>query len=147
MLAMRIGERVNIMAEGGRIEGPEARDYKYGMTLAPCIQLGSYNCPWQHEEEMLGWYVQATMRAMSALPGCVRMRKLSSVAGWAKHAVIYEFISLEARNEKFITHQKNRSAEAKAWAARITKPLIHAPGSSTLACRIWPAVSNRQTRL
>src|SRR3990170_3597383 len=34
MLAMRIGERVNIMAEAGRVEGPAARDYKGGMGLA-----------------------------------------------------------------------------------------------------------------
>jgi len=56
MLAMRIGERVNIMAEAARVDGPEARGYRAGMAPAPCIQLGSFNCAWKDEEEMLAWY-------------------------------------------------------------------------------------------
>jgi len=39
------------------------------------------------------------MPALSKLPGCVGMRKMVSVTGWAKHGVIYEFASLDARNE------------------------------------------------
>src|ERR1044072_8872792 len=46
MLAMRTGERVNIMAEAGRVNGLAFDSYKDGMALAPCIQLGSYNCRW-----------------------------------------------------------------------------------------------------
>ena len=140
MLAMRIGERVNIMTEAGRVEGPEARDYKGGMALAPCIQLGSYNCPWQQEEEMLAFYARWRMPAMGRTPGCIRIRKLASVVGWAKHAILYEFVSLAARNQHFIGHEDGHP-EMKAWGDRVTKTLIHAPGSSSLACRIWPAVS------
>ena len=140
MLAMRIGERVNIMTEAGRVEGPEARDYKGGMALAPCIQLGSYNCPWQQEEEMLAFYARWRMPAMGRTPGCVRIRKLASVVGWAKHGILYEFVSLAARNQHFIGHEDGHPG-MKAWGDRVTKTLIHAPGSSSLACRIWPAVS------
>ncbi len=141
MLSLRTGERMNLTAEGARVEGPEAKNYDGGMSLAPCIQIGSYNCPWQHEEDVWDWYVQGTMRGLHTLPGCVRMRKLASVAGWAKHVVIYEFISLEARNQIFVTHQNNRSPGAMAWAARTTKPLVHAPGGSSVARRIWPTCS------
>jgi ribosome modulation factor len=141
MLAMRIGERVNVMVEAARIEGPQAKQYQAGMALAPCIQLGSFNCPYQHEEEMLAWYAQWRMPKMRTTPGCIRTRKLASVSGWAKHAVLYEFTSLEARNQHFIAHE-DRDPEMKAWSDRMVQKLVHAPGSSTLACRSWPAVSN-----
>ena len=139
MLAMRIGERMNIMAEAGRVEGPEAKTYQDGMTLAPCIQVGNYNCAWQDEEEMLAFYCEWRMPAMGRTPGCVRIRKLASVSGWAKHGVIYEFASLEARNQHFIGHEDGHP-DMKAWGDKVTKKLVHAPGSSSLACRIWPTV-------
>jgi hypothetical protein len=51
MLAMRIGERVNLLTETGRCEGRGRASYKEGPLSAPCIQIGSYNCPFQYEEE------------------------------------------------------------------------------------------------
>ncbi|MEO9653162.1 MAG: hypothetical protein ABJE99_17510 [Roseobacter sp.] len=35
------------------------------------------------------------------MPGCNQVRKFVAVAGWAKHAVMYEFISAEARLQQF----------------------------------------------
>ncbi|HKA46488.1 MAG TPA: hypothetical protein VKF40_31125 [Burkholderiales bacterium] len=139
MLALRSGERMNIFVEAGRVEGPEAKDYREGMLLAPCIQVGAYNCPWQDEEEMLAFYSQWRMPAMGRTTGCVRIRKLASVAGWAKHGILYEFISLEARNQHFIGHE-DAHPDMKAWGDKVTKRLTHAPGSSTLATRLWPAI-------
>lgn len=141
MLAMRTGERVNIMVEAARVNGPEAKEYSSGMALAPCIQLGNFNCAYEHEEEMLAWYAQWRMPAMGRLPGCIRTRRLASVSGWAKHAILYEFASLEARNRYFLTHE-DRHPEMKAWSEKMVRRLTHAPGSASLACRIWPAVSN-----
>ncbi len=141
MLAMRIGERVNVMVEAARVEGPQAAQYQAGMALAPCIQIGSFNCPYQHEEEMLAWYAQWRMPKMRTTSGCIRTRKLASVAGWAKHAVLYEFTSLEARNQHFIAHE-DQDPGMKAWSDRIVQKLVHAPGSSTLACRLWPVVAD-----
>ena len=141
MLAMRIGERVNIMAEAARVEGPEAKEYRDGMALGPCIQLGSFNCAYQDEEEMLAWYAQWRMPAMTTLPGCIRTRKLASVSGWAKHAILYEFVSVDLRNRYYPAHE-SRHPEMKAWSSRMVMKLAHAPGSSNLARRIWPAVSN-----
>ena len=139
MLAMRIGERVNIMAEAARVEGPEAKAYKAGMAPAPCIQLGSFNCAWKDEEEMLAWYAQWRMPAMVTLPGVIRTRKLASVAGWAKHAVLYEWVTQEARDKNFTTHEDGHP-EMKAWSDRVVPTLIHAPGSANLANRIWPPI-------
>src|SRR3990172_12245614 len=135
ILATRIGERVNIMAEYGRGEGPEGKTYQAGMMLANCIQLGTYNTAWQNEEELLAYYKQGRLPHMSVMPGCVRTRKLVSVAGWAKHGVLYEFTSLEARNQNFVGHG---DARMKAWSERMVPRLTHAPGSANLALRIWP---------
>ncbi len=140
MLAMRIGERVNIMAEAARVEGPEAKQYKEGMTLAPWIQLGSFQCAYQDEEDALSWYARWRMPAMSKLPGCVRTRKLASVAGWAKHAILYEFTSLAARNHFLRTHEDGDAN--REWTDKVVRSLVHAPGSANVACRLWPAVPN-----
>jgi hypothetical protein len=140
MLSLRIGERVNIMAEAARVEGPDAEHYADGMALAPCIQLGTFNCSYLHEEEMLAWYAQWRMPAMRKMPGCIRVRRLASVAGWAKHGVLYEFSSLQARNQHFVAHEDQDPAMMK-WSDQIVQKLVHAPGSSALACRTWPAIS------
>jgi hypothetical protein len=139
MLALRANERVNVMAEVGRVTGPEAKAYADGVRGTPCIQLGSFNCAVEDEEEMLAWYAQSRMPAMATLPGCVRTRKLASVAGWAKHAIFYEYTSLEARNKSYLTMEDGKP-EAKAWSDRMVPKLIHAPGSANLATRIWPAI-------
>lgn len=140
MLAMRSGERVNIMCEAARLDGPDAGLYVPGTGLAPCIQLGSFNCDWRDEEEMLAWYAKWRMPALGQVAGVVRTRKLASVAGWAKHAILYEWTSLEARNRGYLTHE-DHDPEMKAWSDRMVKKLVHAPGSANLACRIWPPVA------
>jgi hypothetical protein len=139
LLEMRVGERVNLMTEAARVEGPAAKSYRDSMALAPCIQLGNFNCRWQDEEEMLAWYTQWRMPATQRLPGLVRTRRFASVAGWSKHIVLYEWLSLEERNRHFLSHEDN-DPEMKAWSDRVVKTLTHAPGSSSVACRLWPAV-------
>ena len=140
MLALRRGERLNIMVEAARVEGPEAKHYQDGMALAPCIQIGTYNCDYRNEEDMLSWYAQWRMAVMARLPGCIRTRRLASVVGWAKHAILYEFASLEARNQHFVTHEDGH-ADMLAWGDRVVSTLTHAPGSPNLARRLWPAVA------
>lgn len=141
MLAGRIGERVNIMVEAARVEGPSAKTYTGGARPGPCIQIGSYNCELSAEEEMLAWYTQWRMAAMRTLPGCIRTRKLASVAGWAKHGIIYEFDSVEIRNRHYPLHEASRP-DMKAWTKRMVLELSHAPGSANLAERIWPPAAD-----
>ncbi len=90
---------------------------------------------------MLAWYAPWRLPAMRTLPGCIRTRRLASVSGWAKHGVLYEFTSLAARNEHFVKHEDQRP-DMKAWLDKLVRRLVHAPGSSTLATRCWPVVSN-----
>ena len=134
MLAMRIGERTNIMLEEARVHGPEKPDR--GIAPTPCIQLGSFNSgSLEEEDEMLTWYARWRLPSMQNVPGCVRVRKLVSVSGWAKHACFYEFTSLEARNEHFV-HYERSNPEMETWSKQVVKNTIHAPGSANVARRI-----------
>lgn len=136
MLAMRIGERMNVMIEEARVYGPEAKQPGTGMAPAPCIQLGSFNSGSVGEEdEMLTWYAQWRLPSLQTLPGCVRVRKLVSVSGWAKHACFYEFTSLEARNNNFV-HYESSNPEMEAWSKKVVRNTVHAPGSANVARRI-----------
>lgn len=134
MLAMRTGARTNVFAEAARVTGPAAKDYKDGMTLAPCIQFGTYNIDYQKEIEIVEWYAQLQMPTLAATAGCVRTRKLASVFGWAKMGILYEFSSVDLRNEHF---SGGRGAPHKWQSA--SGALVHAPGSPNVARRIWPA--------
>lgn len=137
MLAMRQGVRSAIFVEQARVEGPEAPRF---VEPAPCIQLGSYNAgSYQEEDELADWYAQWYLASCANVPGCVRARKYVSVSGWAKHAVLFEFESFDARNNAFLKREAAHPERA-AWTDRVVRRLIHAPGSPAVARRIWPAV-------
>ena len=141
MLAMRIGERSNVMALEGMAYGPEAKAAGDDMTFMPGMQMGSFNAgAIEDEDELMDWYATWRLPCMEKLPGCVRIRKLVSVSGWAKHAVFYEFVSVDARNQKFVDHE-SFNPEQEAWTDKVVRKLVHAPGSPNVARRIWPASS------
>ena len=139
MLALRQGQYVNVMVEAARVSGLDEKNSVEGMLLGPCIQFGNFNCDWRDEQDILAWYANWRMPAMCDLPGVIRARRLSSIAGWAKHGVLYEFSSLALRNEHFLGHEDARP-DAKAYSDRMVEKLVHAPASSTLALRLWPPV-------
>ena len=132
------------MVEAARVVGPAAEHYAQGMQPGPCIQFGNFNSDWQNEQDMLAWYAGWRMPAMRECPGVIRVRRLCSIAGWAKHGVFYEFESLAARNEFFLGHE-DADAQIKAWSDRMVSKLTHAPASSTLALRIWPPAGGAAT--
>jgi hypothetical protein len=134
LLALRMGEAVNIMVEQARIDGADAARREAAAALSPCIQLGSFIH--DNEEELLEWYAQWRMPSMTTLPGCVGVRKLVSVCGWAKHAILHEFFSLEARNENFVDHERKRHPDKAAWSEAVTGQVIHYPGSPNVARRL-----------
>ena len=140
MRALRLGERVNIFTEEARALGPDARRREGRYTLAPGIQIGNFNSgSWLDEDELLSWYAHLRLPNFANLPGGICIRKMASVSGWAKHGVLYEFTSLEARAENFRAHEaadKKRSA----WTHEVVSRLVHAPGSPAVAQRIWPPV-------
>jgi hypothetical protein len=138
MLAMRTGERVNIATETGRCDGVAEAAYKEGMTSAPCIQIGSFNCPVEFEEEMHAGYVAARLPAQCATGSCVRTRKLNSVAGWAKHLILYEYTSLDGFNRDY--EAANATSPLGVGGHSVVPLLVHAPSGPNSALRLWPPV-------
>ena len=139
MLAIRIGERSNVMTVERQVLGPDANQ-RDDMAFGAGIQIGSFNSgSYEDEDELADWYAQWRLPCMERLPGCTRVRKLVSISGWAKHAILYEFTSLEAHHEKFHDHEKD-NPEMDAWSERVVNKLVHAPGSPNVARRIWPPV-------
>jgi len=138
MLAMRSGERTSIFIDVARVEGPAANQREGEIVLSPCIQLGSFGSGTADEEEILEFYAQGRMPDMARLPGCVRMRKLISVAGWARHGCLYEFSSIEG-SRKFHGHEKG-DPKMEAWTDNLIRKFVHAPCTPTVALRIWPPV-------
>ena len=138
-LAMRRGTRVNLMLEEARVHGPAARMHEPELIPSPCIQLGSFNAAsYTNEDEIARWYAQWRLPSMESVPGCVRVRTLVSIAGWAKHACLYEFASLESRNAHFVHYERGRP-DMETWSKNVVKDLVHAPGSPNVAQRIWLA--------
>ena len=138
MLAMRSGERMNLFTEACRRDGRALSTYKEGMTGAPCIQVGSFDCDLEFEEEMHAGYVLERLPKMCATPSCVRTRKLNSVAGWAKHGIVYEFASKEGFDRDYAPAVANSPLGLNGHS---TVPnLTHAPNGPNSALRIWPPV-------
>ncbi len=137
MLAMRTGERMNLFTETGRKEGRAFGAYKEGMLGTPCIQVGSFDCNLEFEEEMHAGYVLQRMPKMCATPSCVRVRKLNSVAGWAKHGIIYEFASKEGFDRDFSPAVANSPLGLNGHS--VVPELVHAPNGPNSALRIWPS--------
>jgi hypothetical protein len=138
MVAMRTGERTNLFTEACRREGRALATYKEGATGAPCIQVGSFDCELEYEEQMHAGYVLQRMPKMCATPSCVRTRKLNSVAGWAKHGIIYEFASKEGFDRDYAPAVANSPLGLNGYS--VVPNLIHAPNGPNSALRIWPPV-------
>jgi hypothetical protein len=141
MLAKRRGVRTAIFSEEYRVSGPAAGARPAGTTPGPAIQMGSFRVRSIEEEFDLGcWYAQYRLPHMAQMPGSIASRKLICVAGWAKHAVMYEFTSLEARLANFEEPHESHALDPKEWTGRIVRYTVHAPGSPTVGVRIWPPV-------
>ena len=140
MLAMRIGERLNIFTEEARVDGPHAKEREGPYTPAQCIQFGSFNsgAP-EDEDELLAWYADYRLPAMARIPSSMGMRKYASVSGWAKHGVMYEFTSLEGREKNFRAHEA-KDKETAEWTEKVIAKLVHAPASPNVAVRIYPPI-------
>ena len=98
--------------------------------------MGSFNMTSPETEIGLGqWYEQLRYPVFSRTASCARMRKLLSVAGWAKHAVLYEFSSNEARAKNM-----EGGGTPNPWAEKIIAETLHSPGSPVIGFRKWPKV-------
>jgi hypothetical protein len=138
MLSMRAGERVNIFTETCRRDGRALAAYKEGLIGAPYIQVGSFDCDLEFEEEMHAGYVLERLPKMCATPSCIRTRKLSSASGWAKHGIIYEFASKEGFDRDYAPAVANSPLGLNGHS--VVPNLTHAPNGPNSAIRMWPPV-------
>jgi hypothetical protein len=129
-----------IFAEEARVDGPDVKRRGPGITPGPFVQMGNFNAnDYRIEDEIGAWYAQHRLPFMAAMPGCIGARKLLATAGWGKHSVLYEYVSLEAREERFVPHEE-KVHDGESWTARILPQLVHAPCSPAVGRRIWPRI-------
>ena len=140
MLAMRANERVTIMIEENRVDGPEAANREGPMVPGASLQLGNFCAnSVAAEDELLSWFGDWRLDALKNLPGIIGARTLVGTVGWARHGCMYEFISEAARVENY-PKIRDLYPDAAHWTERFTRNLIHAVGSPMVANRIWPPV-------
>lgn len=132
----------NVFMEHARVTGPALHELDDISTPAPAIQMGSFRIATPEAEFDLGeWYARERLPGMAAMPACIRTRRLVSVAGWAKHGILYEFNSLQGRLEQFETPHETRALDRNQWIGKVVSTTIHTPGSPVIGPRIWPPVA------
>jgi hypothetical protein len=137
MLAKRQGERQCVLTEEIRVHGPDRGPAGDTMPPGPYIQLGSFNCPRESEDQLLAWYADFRLPAVQSVREFIGARKLVATAGWVKHVIMYEFTSRDAR-ERVQAAVEERYPDGIAWTKQFIPALTHAPRSPVLAGRIWP---------
>lgn len=141
MLALQLGQRSALLAEVHRLSGPDGEMGTIGGPPGPYIQMGSFCMSNLDKDWELGkWYAQHRLPYMAQMPGCIATRKYVGVAGWAKHAVMYEFTSAEARLQQFEVKHETHDLNSDAWHTKVLPFTRHAPGSPTIGPRLWPPV-------
>ena len=140
MFAKRIGTRTVVTTEQARVDGPEIRQRAPATTPGPFIQLGHFRVRSVEEEfDLSAWYADYRLPTIAAMPGAIAARKMVTVAGWAKHVVLYEFESAEAHHTNFMNHEILAFTDGE-WTNRVVKYTAHSPGSPSIGERIWPEV-------
>jgi len=139
LLAARAGARTVVFTEEARVNGPEPREFGPGTVPGPAIQMGSFRMQTPEQEfDLARWYAHYRLPFMARTPGCIATRKLIGVAGWAKHSVLYEFTSLEARLKHFEEPHEALALDRTRWESQVIAGTVHAPGSPFIGERIWP---------
>jgi hypothetical protein len=132
MLGQRRGLREAVLVEEARVNGPSLLAREPGGAPAPAIQFGSYRIRNVEEEiDIECWYAQQRFPLMARMPGSVLTRKFVTSFGWAKHAVLYEFESLDARTRQFEEPHESKVVDVKEWTGRIVRTTLHTPGPSS----------------
>ena len=131
MVSRRINALGLIFCEEWRIEGPSAASREAEDVLSPAIQMGRYDAQ-GNDADLQAWYAQERMPGVERTEGCVGARKLLASSGAPRHSVLYEYVSLEAREENYV------ALEETEWTHRVHGYLLHPPGSPLVGSRIWP---------
>ena len=147
MARLRIGEKAVITTEQARVNGPEYVTRPPGTTPAPFIQLGHFRVrTFEEEMDLSSWYANYRLPTITKMTGAVAARKMVTVAGWAKHVILYEFVSRSAHEEHFMGHESLAFSDGE-WTNRVVTYTQHAPGSPSIASRIWPPVTETESNI
>ncbi|WP_420328828.1 hypothetical protein [Mameliella sp.] len=142
-LARLRNHRSAVYIEEQVVNSPELRASPYGMGPPPAMQLGNYNVGTPEDEvELARWYRAERFARVSVTPGMIRGRKLLSIAGWAKHGVLWEFTDLPEGDSSF-EHRFVAADRGENWQGRhVLEYAIHAYGSPHAGRRVWPPVTD-----
>jgi hypothetical protein len=140
MVDQRIGTNIGVFAEEVRVDGPSVESRAPGLTPGPYIQMGNYQFSATGDAHDLGhWYTQTRLPFARQMPGCVGARKLIASAGWGQHAVLYEFVSADVREERWVAHEEE-GMDDPVWKHRVLQHIVHGPASPFVGPRLWPPV-------
>lgn len=143
-LARRLGLRSAILVEEARVDGPAVLARAPGACPASAIQFGTYRIRSVEEELDINlWYAHQRFPLMARMPGSVLTRKFVSSTGWAKHGILYEFESLQARTRHFEEPEEAKVVDPAEWTGRIVRTTLHTPGSPFVGERLWPPQESR----
>jgi len=142
MLKLRKNIRHAVLLEEARVTGQAEGAATYPPYPGPAIQFGAFRMTdYNNDFESARWYSQSRLPLMGRSPECVRARKMVVVSGWAKHAIMYEFSSLEARVQLWDRVQKERLAGNEIVGWRIGPRTQHTPGSPLVGLRTYPPLN------
>jgi hypothetical protein len=136
--------RSAVFLEEQVVNSPEQRACPYGMGPPPAMQIGHYNTNTPEDDlELARWYRSERFSRVSVTPGMIRGRKMLSIAGWAKHGVLWEFTDLPDGDYSF-EHRFVAAARDDEWGGRhVLDYVTHCHGSPNAGRRIWPALNQR----
>ncbi len=131
--------RSAVFLEEQVINSPEQRASPYGLGPPPAMQLGHYNTNTPEDDiELAHWYRNERFSRVSITPGMIRGRKMLSIAGWAKHGVLWEFTDLPEGDYSF-EHRFVAADRNEHWQGRhVLEYVTHCYGSPSTGRRVWP---------
>ena len=140
-LSKLLNYRSAVFIEEQVINSPEQRAGPYGMGPPPAMQIGHYNTNTPEDDiELARWYRSERFSRVSVTPGMIRGRKMLSIAGWAKHGVLWEFTDLPEGDYSF-EHRFVAADRGDVWPGRhVLEYVTHCYGSPNGGRRIWPPV-------
>ena len=126
MLAMRRGERVNIMLEEATVLGPAA-GHK-ALTPSAGIQLGSFNCATYKDELEHGgaWTRNDRFPSLEHVPGCDPRTQTGVGRRLGQTRVLLRIHLGRGTQRTFPFYQKS-NPQMEAESQRIVGKLVHAP--------------------
>ena len=129
----RIVVNQQLLHEMSYVPGVEETEER---QFAPAVQFGILSTrSVETEWKLLDWYERLRLLVVQDVPGMIRTRRYVSIAGIAKFAILYEFLSVQARHDGFEEHHEWRGADPhNPWNLR--EFALHCPGAPFVGERL-----------